>query len=169
MGQDSLIEKHGSTSRHIRVESQITAIKCIIGQFHPESQTPTLVSVYIFKIVESTVHASDAKQHLSFCHFSTSFPTAIFSLQGEAPSKHIYKIPLSNLVGRSIERPLKSPLVNKLVTAPTSSVIAPAPTISTTPSLSVSRMEIKEIASRTRKELLGKSDVCVPELKLIIT
>lgn len=78
--------------------------------------------------------------------------------EGEAPSKHIYKIPLSNLVGRSIERPLKSPLVNKVVTAPAPSVIAPASTISTTPSLSLSRMEIKEIASRTRKELLGLTE-----------
>ncbi|XP_051973418.1 GTPase-activating Rap/Ran-GAP domain-like protein 3 isoform X3 [Xyrauchen texanus] len=78
--------------------------------------------------------------------------------EGETPSKHIYKIPLSNLVGRSIERPLKSPLVNKVVTAPASSVIAPAPMIASTPSLSLSRMEIKEIASRTRKELLGLTE-----------
>ncbi|TRY59572.1 hypothetical protein DNTS_012253 [Danionella cerebrum] len=77
---------------------------------------------------------------------------------GEAPSKHIYKIPLSNLVGRSIERPLKSPLVNKVLTAPTSSIIGPAPMIASTPSLSLSRMEIKEIASRTRKELLGLTE-----------
>uniref|UniRef100_A0A8C2D3D8 GTPase-activating Rap/Ran-GAP domain-like protein 3 n=1 Tax=Cyprinus carpio TaxID=7962 RepID=A0A8C2D3D8_CYPCA len=74
---------------------------------------------------------------------------------GEAPSKHIYKIPLSNLVGRSIERPLKSPLVNKVLTAPAPSVIGPTPIIASTTSLSLSRMEIKEIASRTRKELLG--------------
>ncbi|XP_076867315.1 GTPase-activating Rap/Ran-GAP domain-like protein 3 isoform X3 [Brachyhypopomus gauderio] len=78
--------------------------------------------------------------------------------EGEAPSKHIYKIPLSNLVGRSIERPLKSPLVNKVLTTPTSGMIAPAPMIPTTPSLSLSRMEIKEIASRTRKELLGLTE-----------
>uniref|UniRef100_A0A3B4E698 GTPase-activating Rap/Ran-GAP domain-like protein 3 n=1 Tax=Pygocentrus nattereri TaxID=42514 RepID=A0A3B4E698_PYGNA len=77
-------------------------------------------------------------------------------ISGEAPSKQIYKIPLSNLVGRSIERPLKSPLVNKVLTAPGPGVIAPVPMIPTTPSLSLSRMEIKEIASRTRKELLGK-------------
>ncbi|XP_062409606.1 GTPase-activating Rap/Ran-GAP domain-like protein 3 isoform X7 [Sardina pilchardus] len=77
---------------------------------------------------------------------------------GEAQSKHIYKIPLSNLVGRSIERPLKSPLVNKVVTAPVPSVINPAPLIPSTPSLSLSRMEIKEIASRTRKELLGLTE-----------
>uniref|UniRef100_A0A3B4E6M2 GTPase-activating Rap/Ran-GAP domain-like protein 3 n=1 Tax=Pygocentrus nattereri TaxID=42514 RepID=A0A3B4E6M2_PYGNA len=79
---------------------------------------------------------------------------------GEAPSKQIYKIPLSNLVGRSIERPLKSPLVNKVLTAPGPGVIAPVPMIPTTPSLSLSRMEIKEIASRTRKELLGKWSLC---------
>ncbi|XP_030633829.1 LOW QUALITY PROTEIN: GTPase-activating Rap/Ran-GAP domain-like protein 3 [Chanos chanos] len=77
---------------------------------------------------------------------------------GEAPSRQIYKIPLSNLVGRSIERPLKSPLVNKVVTTPAPSVIAPTPSIQTTPSLSLSRMEIKEIASRTRKELLGLTE-----------
>ncbi|KTG46823.1 hypothetical protein cypCar_00038974, partial [Cyprinus carpio] len=74
--------------------------------------------------------------------------------EGEAPSKHIYKIPLSNLIGRSIERPLKSPLVNKVLTAPAPSVIGPTPIIASTTSLSLSRMEIKEIASRTRKELL---------------
>ncbi|XP_042580152.1 GTPase-activating Rap/Ran-GAP domain-like protein 3 isoform X4 [Cyprinus carpio] len=77
---------------------------------------------------------------------------------GEAPSKHIYKIPLSNLVGRSIERPLKSPLVNKVLTAPAPSVIGPTPMIASTTSLSLSRMEIKEIASRTRKELLGLTE-----------
>uniref|UniRef100_A0A670YBS4 GTPase-activating Rap/Ran-GAP domain-like protein 3 n=1 Tax=Pseudonaja textilis TaxID=8673 RepID=A0A670YBS4_PSETE len=62
---------------------------------------------------------------------------------------NIYKIPLSNLVGRSIERPLKSPMVPKVITTPTSAPIPVAP------SLSLSRIEIKEIASRTRKELLG--------------
>ncbi|XP_053138018.1 GTPase-activating Rap/Ran-GAP domain-like protein 3 isoform X3 [Hemicordylus capensis] len=72
--------------------------------------------------------------------------------EGEALCKNLYKIPLSNLVGRSIERPLKSPLVPKAITAPAPSVVAAIPT---TPALSVSRMEIKEIASRTRKELLG--------------
>ncbi|MGH0141981.1 UNVERIFIED_CONTAM: hypothetical protein FKN15_043223, partial [Acipenser sinensis] len=74
---------------------------------------------------------------------------------GEMQSKHIYKIPLSNLVGRSIERPLKSPLVNKVIATPTSSAVA-STVIPVTHSLSLSRMEIKEIASRTRKELLGK-------------
>lgn len=95
-----------------------------------------------------------------FCPFTT-IP---FFLQGEAPSKHIYKIPLSNLVGRSIERPLKSPLVNKVLTAPAPSVIGPAPMIASTTSLSLSRMEIKEIASRTRKELLGE---CVSICELL--
>ncbi|MGH0155557.1 UNVERIFIED_CONTAM: hypothetical protein FKN15_029822 [Acipenser sinensis] len=74
--------------------------------------------------------------------------------EGETQSKHIYKIPLSNLVGRSIERPLKSPLVNKVIATPTSSTVA-STVIPVTHSLSLSRMEIKEIASRTRKELLG--------------
>ncbi|XP_058861295.1 GTPase-activating Rap/Ran-GAP domain-like protein 3 isoform X2 [Acipenser ruthenus] len=77
--------------------------------------------------------------------------------EGETQSKHIYKIPLSNLVGRSIERPLKSPLVNKVIATPTSSAVA-STVIPVTHSLSLSRMEIKEIASRTRKELLGLTD-----------
>ncbi|XP_017315940.1 GTPase-activating Rap/Ran-GAP domain-like protein 3 isoform X1 [Ictalurus punctatus] len=78
--------------------------------------------------------------------------------EGEAPSKHIYKIPLCNLVGRSIERPLKSPLVSKMLMGAVPGVIGPTSVISTTPSLSLSRMEIKEIASRTRKELLGLAE-----------
>lgn len=78
-----------------------------------------------------------------------------FLLPGEATCKQIFKIPLCNLVGRSIERPLKSPLVNKVMTAPAPAMMAPTPLISATHSLSLSRMEIKEIASRTRKELLG--------------
>ncbi|XP_026777355.2 GTPase-activating Rap/Ran-GAP domain-like protein 3 isoform X4 [Pangasianodon hypophthalmus] len=77
---------------------------------------------------------------------------------GEAPSKHIYKIPLCNLVGRSVERPLKSPLVSKMLMGTAPGVIGPTSMISTTPSLSLSRMEIKEIASRTRKELLGLAE-----------
>lgn len=80
-----------------------------------------------------------------------------FSVPGEAACKHIFKIPLCNLVGRSIERPLKSPLVNKVLTTPAPAMVAPTPLISATHSLSLSRMEIKEIASRTRKELLGKT------------
>ncbi|KAM4720155.1 GTPase-activating Rap/Ran-GAP domain-like protein 3 isoform 1-T1 [Anableps anableps] len=78
--------------------------------------------------------------------------------EGEATCKQIFKIPLCNLVGRSIERPLKSPLVNKVMTTPTPVMIAPTPLISATHSLSLSRMEIKEIASRTRKELLGLTE-----------
>ncbi|KAI5608421.1 GTPase-activating Rap/Ran-GAP domain-like protein 3 isoform X2 [Silurus asotus] len=78
--------------------------------------------------------------------------------EGEAPFKHIYKIPLCNLVGRSIERPLKSPLVSKMLMGAVPGVIGPTSMISTTPSLSLSRMEIKEIASRTRKELLGLAE-----------
>ncbi|XP_045548923.1 GTPase-activating Rap/Ran-GAP domain-like protein 3 isoform X4 [Salmo salar] len=75
---------------------------------------------------------------------------------GETQCKHIFKIPLSNLVGRSIERPLKSPLVNKVVTGLTAPAGAPMQGASHT--LSLSRMEIKEIASRTRKELLGLTE-----------
>ncbi|XP_040915322.1 GTPase-activating Rap/Ran-GAP domain-like protein 3 isoform X3 [Toxotes jaculatrix] len=78
--------------------------------------------------------------------------------EGEAACKHIFKIPLCNLVGRSIERPLKSPLVNKVLTAPAPTMVTPTPLISATHSLSLSRMEIKEIASRTRKELLGLTE-----------
>ncbi|KAM6183401.1 GTPase-activating Rap/Ran-GAP domain-like protein 3 isoform 2-T2 [Erethizon dorsatum] len=77
--------------------------------------------------------------------------------EGEIQSKNLYKIPLRNLVGRSIERPLKSPLVSKVITPPTSIGLGIA-AIPVTHSLSLSRMEIKEIASRTRRELLGLSD-----------
>uniref|UniRef100_A0A8K9XIX4 GTPase activating Rap/RanGAP domain like 3 n=1 Tax=Oncorhynchus mykiss TaxID=8022 RepID=A0A8K9XIX4_ONCMY len=86
----------------------------------------------------------------------TGYEMPVFPLplgDGETQCKHIFKIPLSNLVGRSIERPLKSPLVNKVVTGLT----APAGALmqGSSHTLSLSRMEIKEIASRTRKELLG--------------
>ncbi|XP_060107109.1 GTPase-activating Rap/Ran-GAP domain-like protein 3 isoform X4 [Heteronotia binoei] len=80
--------------------------------------------------------------------------------EGEVLCKNIYKIPLSNLVGRSIERPLKSPLVPKVITTPTSGGVASVPAV---PSLSLPRMEIKEIASRTRKELLGLLDEPIPK------
>ncbi|KAK1334134.1 hypothetical protein QTO34_005134 [Cnephaeus nilssonii] len=70
--------------------------------------------------------------------------------EGEIQSKNLYKIPLRNLVGRSIERPLKSPLVPKVITPPTSISVGIA-AIPVTHSLSLSRMEIKEIASRTRR------------------
>eukprot|EP00071_Canis_lupus_P045950 XP_022279507.1 GTPase-activating Rap/Ran-GAP domain-like protein 3 isoform X9 [Canis lupus familiaris] len=86
---------------------------------------------------------------------TTVFPSSLG--EGETPSKNLYKIPLRNLVGRSIERPLKSPLVSKAVTPPTSIGLGIA-AIPVTHSLSLSRMEIKEIASRTRRELLGLSD-----------
>ncbi|KAG2470188.1 GARL3 protein, partial [Polypterus senegalus] len=88
--------------------------------------------------------------------------------EGEPQIRHIYKIPLSNLVSQSVERPLKSPLVNKIITTPTAStttaavavaMAAAANIVPVAHSLSLSRMEIKEIASRTRKELLGKSAV----------
>lgn len=104
------------------------------------------------------------------------FPTGLFLLllffcllPGESACKHIFKIPLCNLVGRSIERPLKSPLVNKVLTAPASTMVPPAPLIATH-SLSMSRMEIKEIASRTRKELLGEEEkqTCVRGQQLVI-
>lgn len=101
----------------------------------------------------------------SFFFSAHLFPTFLSLLRhlfclflGDSACKHIFKIPLCNLVGRSIERPLKSPLVNKVLTAPTSTMVPPAPLISATHSLSMSRMEIKEIASRTRKELLGKDE-----------
>ncbi|XP_076014830.1 GTPase-activating Rap/Ran-GAP domain-like protein 3 isoform X2 [Genypterus blacodes] len=78
--------------------------------------------------------------------------------EGESVCKHIFKIPLCNLVGRSIERPLKSPLVNKLMSSPAPAAVMPTPLTSATHSLSLSRMEIKEIATRTRKELLGLTE-----------
>ncbi|XP_075942024.1 GTPase-activating Rap/Ran-GAP domain-like protein 3 isoform X3 [Anarhichas minor] len=78
--------------------------------------------------------------------------------EGELACKHMFKIPLCNLVGRSIERPLKSPLVNKVLTTPAPPMVSPSTLISATHSLSLSRMEIKEIASRTRKELLGLTE-----------
>lgn len=87
---------------------------------------------------------------------------------GESACKHMFKIPLCNLVGRSIERPLKSPLVNKVLTTPAPAMVPPTPLISATHSLSLSRMEIKEIASRTRKELLGKKPN-LPEVNVLMT
>ncbi|XP_074067638.1 GTPase-activating Rap/Ran-GAP domain-like protein 3 isoform X3 [Macrotis lagotis] len=87
------------------------------------------------------------------------FPSSLG--EGDVPCKNLYKIPLRNLVGRSIERPLKSPLVPKVITTPTSVGIGIA-AIPVTHSLSLSRMEIKEIASRTRRELLGLSDEVGP-------
>ncbi|KAG8512798.1 LOW QUALITY PROTEIN: GTPase-activating Rap/Ran-GAP domain-like protein 3, partial [Galemys pyrenaicus] len=83
------------------------------------------------------------------------FPSSLG--EGEIQSKTLYRIPLRNLVGRSIERPLKSPLVSKVITPPTSIGLGIA-AIPVAHSLSLSRMEIKEIASRTRRELLGLAD-----------
>ncbi|KAI1232246.1 GTPase-activating Rap/Ran-GAP domain-like protein 3, partial [Lamprotornis superbus] len=87
------------------------------------------------------------------------------SLEGEVPCKNLYKIPLSNLVGRSIERPLKSPLAPKVITTTTLSGITSLPV---THSLSLSRMEIKEIASRTRllDEPIPKTE-CAQKLKKV--
>ncbi|XP_043386476.1 GTPase-activating Rap/Ran-GAP domain-like protein 3 isoform X6 [Chelonia mydas] len=101
--------------------------------------------------------SSNSSPQTPTAHEMPEFPSS--SAEGEVQYKNLYKIPLSNLVGRSIERPLKSPLVPKAIT-PTSSVIASAPV---SHSLSLSRMEIKEIASRTRKELLGLLDEKVPK------
>ncbi|XP_048679402.1 GTPase-activating Rap/Ran-GAP domain-like protein 3 isoform X3 [Caretta caretta] len=102
--------------------------------------------------------SSNSSPQTPTAHEMPEFPSS--SAEGEVQYKNVYKIPLSNLVGRSIERPLKSPLVPKAITTPTSSVIASAPV---SHSLSLSRMEIKEIASRTRKELLGLLDEKVPK------
>ncbi|CAM4570103.1 unnamed protein product [Lepidochelys kempii] len=102
--------------------------------------------------------SSNSSPQTPTAHEMPEFPSS--SAEGEVQYKNLYKIPLSNLVGRSIERPLKSPLVPKAITTPTSSVIASAPV---SHSLSLSRMEIKEIASRTRKELLGLLDEKVPK------
>ncbi|KAM7143890.1 GTPase-activating Rap/Ran-GAP domain-like protein 3 isoform 4-T6 [Macrochelys suwanniensis] len=102
--------------------------------------------------------SSNSSPQTPTAHEMPEFPSS--SAEGEVQYKHLYKIPLSNLVGRSIERPLKSPLVPKAITMPTSSIIASAPV---SHSLSLSRMEIKEIASRTRRELLGLLDEKVPK------
>ncbi|XP_067397737.1 GTPase-activating Rap/Ran-GAP domain-like protein 3 isoform X2 [Emydura macquarii macquarii] len=102
--------------------------------------------------------SSNSSPRTPTSHEMPEFPSS--SAEGEVQYKTLYKIPLSNLVGRSIERPLKSPLVPKAITTPTSSGIASVPV---SHSLSLSRMEIKEIASRTRKELLGLMDETVPK------
>ncbi|XP_030210157.1 GTPase-activating Rap/Ran-GAP domain-like protein 3 isoform X1 [Gadus morhua] len=112
----------------------------------------TKLSLYMSKDAEAL---PPPKLLLCPCSLALSLPRS----PGELACKHIFKIPLSNLVGRSIERPLKSPLVNKVLTAPTAAILGPSPTlISASHSLSLSRMEIKEIASRTRKELLGLTE-----------
>ncbi|KAG7268302.1 hypothetical protein CRUP_023097 [Coryphaenoides rupestris] len=76
----------------------------------------------------------------------------------ESACKHISKIPLSSLVGRTHREAPQVPAASTMCGSP--------PHISASHSLSLSRMEIKEIASRTRKELLVISlakhlrDVC---------
>uniref|UniRef100_A0A8C3KC32 CNH domain-containing protein n=1 Tax=Calidris pygmaea TaxID=425635 RepID=A0A8C3KC32_9CHAR len=126
----------------------------------PELQLVASRSDIYFKATAAVSGSSDSSAKEKSSRSSPQTPTAsempecpLSSLEGEVPCKNLYKIPLSNLVGRSIERPLKSPLAPKVITTTTSSGIA---TLPVTHSLSLSRMEIKEIASRTRKELLGK-------------
>ncbi|XP_074871627.1 GTPase-activating Rap/Ran-GAP domain-like protein 3 [Carettochelys insculpta] len=108
--------------------------------------------------ISSKKTSSNSSPQTPTAHEILEFPSS--STEGEVQYKNLYRIPLSNLVGRSIERPLKSPLVPKAVTTPTFSGIASAPV---SHSLSLSRVEIKEIASRTRKELLGLLDERVPK------
>ncbi|XP_053328592.1 GTPase-activating Rap/Ran-GAP domain-like protein 3 [Spea bombifrons] len=127
----------------------------------PELQLVASRSDIYFKATAAVISSSNSSSKDTSSHSSPQTPTGYdlppfpsSPAEGEVQSKNIYKIPLSNLVGRSIERPLKSPLVPKVITTPTSASIACIPV---THSLSLSRMEIKEIASRTRKELLGLS------------
>ncbi|XP_063792024.1 GTPase-activating Rap/Ran-GAP domain-like protein 3 isoform X2 [Pseudophryne corroboree] len=128
----------------------------------PELQLVASRSDIYFKAAAAVGSSSNSSSKDTSSHSSPQSPTGyelpVFPTlpgdTGEVQYTNIYKIPLCNLVGRSIERPLKSPLVPKVITTPTSSGIACIPV---THSLSLSRMEIKEIASRTRKELLGLS------------
>ncbi|KAM8933577.1 GTPase-activating Rap/Ran-GAP domain-like protein 3 isoform 2-T2 [Pelodytes ibericus] len=127
----------------------------------PELQLVASRSDIYFKATAAVISSSNSSSKDTSTHSSPQTPTGyelpVFPSppgEGEIQYHNIYKIPLSNLVGRSIERPLKSPLVSKVITTPTSCGIACIPV---THSLSLSRMEIKEIASRTRKELLGLS------------
>uniref|UniRef100_A0A8C3ECK4 GTPase-activating Rap/Ran-GAP domain-like protein 3 n=1 Tax=Corvus moneduloides TaxID=1196302 RepID=A0A8C3ECK4_CORMO len=127
----------------------------------PELQLVASRSDIYFKATAAVSGPSDSSKEMG-SKSSPQTPTAyekpefpLPSLEGEVPCKNLYKIPLSNLVGRSIERPLKSPLAPKVITTTTSSGITSLPVMH---SLSLSRMEIKEIASRTRKELLGLLD-----------
>ncbi|XP_053940327.1 GTPase-activating Rap/Ran-GAP domain-like protein 3 isoform X1 [Cuculus canorus] len=133
----------------------------------PELQLVASRSDIYFKATAAVSGSSDRSSKEMSSRNSPQTPTAyeipecpLSSLEGEVPCKNLYKIPLSNLVGRSIERPLKSPLAPKVITTTTSSGIASPPV---THSLSLSRMEIKEIASRTRKELLGLLDEPLPK------
>ncbi|XP_018417580.1 PREDICTED: GTPase-activating Rap/Ran-GAP domain-like protein 3 isoform X3 [Nanorana parkeri] len=125
----------------------------------PELQLVSSRSDIYFKASAAASTSSNSSSKDTSSHSSPQTPTGydlpVFPsspAEGDIPYRNIYKIPLSNLVGRSIERPLKSPMVPKVITTPTSSGIACIPV---THSLSLSRMEIKEIACRTRKELLG--------------
>ncbi|NXX97613.1 GARL3 protein, partial [Centropus bengalensis] len=133
----------------------------------PELQLVASRSDIYFKANAAVSGTSDSSSKELSSRNSPQTPTAyeipecpLSSSEGEVPCKNLYKIPLSNLVGRSIERPLKSPLARKVVTSTTSSGAASPPV---THSLSLSRMEIKEIASRTRKELLGLLDEPLPK------
>ncbi|XP_030317256.1 GTPase-activating Rap/Ran-GAP domain-like protein 3 [Calypte anna] len=128
----------------------------------PDLQLIASRSDIYFKATAAVSGSSDSSS-LETCSVSSPpTPTAyevpecpLSSLEGESSCKSLYKIPLSNLVGRSIERPLKSPLAPKVITTTAPSGSASLPVAH---SLPLSRMEIKEIASRTRKELLGLSD-----------
>ncbi|XP_074968060.1 GTPase-activating Rap/Ran-GAP domain-like protein 3 isoform X6 [Phalacrocorax aristotelis] len=133
----------------------------------PELQLVASRSDIYFKATAAVSGSSDSSSKEMSSRSSPQTPTAyempecpLSSLEGDVPCKNLYKIPLSNLVGRSIERPLKSPLAPKVITSTISSGIASLPV---THSLSLSRMEIKEIASRTRKELLGLLDEPIPK------
>ncbi|NWU46893.1 GARL3 protein, partial [Dromas ardeola] len=133
----------------------------------PDLQLVASRSDIYFKATAAVSGSSDSSSKEKSSRSSPQTPTAyempecpLSSIEGEVPCKNLYKIPLSNLVGRSIERPLKSPLAPKVITTTTSSGIASLPV---THSLSLSRMEIKEIASRTRKELLGLLDEPIPK------
>ncbi|XP_068513180.1 GTPase-activating Rap/Ran-GAP domain-like protein 3 isoform X2 [Anas acuta] len=131
----------------------------------PELQLVASRSDIYFKAtaaVTGSSHSSSKEMSSSSPQTPTAYeiPECPLSSEGEVPGKNLYKIPLSNLVGRSIERPLKSPLTPKVITTPTSTGVTSLPV---THSLSLSRMEIKEIASRTRKELLGLLDEPIPK------
>nr|XP_033818039.1 GTPase-activating Rap/Ran-GAP domain-like protein 3 isoform X2 [Geotrypetes seraphini] len=135
----------------------------------PELQLVASRSDIYFQATAAVSSSSNSSSKDTSSHSSPQTPTGydmpVFLSspgEGEIQYKNLYKIPLSNLVGRSIERPLKSPLVPKVITTPTATGTAPAPAPATH-SLSLSRMEIKEIASRTRKELLGLSDEQAPK------
>ncbi|XP_035197732.1 GTPase-activating Rap/Ran-GAP domain-like protein 3 isoform X9 [Oxyura jamaicensis] len=133
----------------------------------PELQLVASRSDIYFKATAAVRGSSHSSSKEMSSRSSPQTPTAyempecpLSSSEGEVLGKNLYKIPLSNLVGRSIERPLKSPLTPKVITTPTSSGVTSLPV---THSLSLSRMEIKEIASRTRKELLGLLDEPIPK------